>query len=127
MHDVYRMNFPFVINPEVAGLILTFFAQVGARHLVFNFSSIQQKIIFHPITQSLILFGLFYLSTRRFSIAAAMTLIYYTVIYVLLNERHPMNVLPRSLLVSEGFIEANQPSPVDTYYKNMEMLNGNHL
>ena len=110
------------VDPEIFGALAVFVVQVGARHLVFNFSSIQQKIIAHPISQGMILFGLFYISTRRLYIALGLLLFYYIVVFVLLNEQHPMNIIPRKLLVSEGFIDANELSPIDMYYMNVNKL-----
>jgi hypothetical protein len=112
----------FIDTPEMMGVAASFLTQVGARHLVFNFSAIQQKIITHPITQGLIMFGMFYISTRRLTFAVGLLVLYYLLIMVLLNENHPLNIIPRQWLISEGFLDANEKSPIDQYYENVRVL-----
>lgn len=112
------MNF-FVDSPDMLGVVAAFLTQVGARHLVFNFSMIQQKLIAHPFTQALIMFGMFYLSTRRLIFAVALLVTYYTLVYVIFNEKHPLNLIPRTWLISEGFIDAAEKSPIEMYHENI--------
>lgn len=109
-------------NPDVLGVAAAFLTQVGARHLVFNFSTIQQKIISHPISQAVILFGMFYLSTRRLLFACLLLVLYYLLIFVLINEKHPLNMIPRQLLISEGFISPEDKSPVQLYHENISLF-----
>lgn len=109
-------------TPDMIGIASAFLAQVGARHLVFNFSSVQKKIITHPVTQSMILFGMFYLSTRKLVFAIGLLVIYYLLMFVLANEDHPFNIIPRKLLISEGLLAPTEKSPIDMYYDNVNKL-----
>lgn len=109
-------------NPDVLGVAAAFLTQVGARHLIFNFSSVQQKIMSHPVTQGIILFGMFYLSTRNLVYSITLMFLYYLLILVLLNEKHPLNIIPRQLLVSEGVLDPSSKSPIDLYRENMQLF-----
>lgn len=109
----------FVDNPDMLGVAAAFLTQVGARHLVFNFSAVQQKIITHPVSQAIILFGMFYLSTRRLYFALGLLVLYYLLIFVLINEKHPLNMIPRQILISEGFINPDDKSPIERYRENI--------
>lgn len=113
------MNF-FFDNPDMLGIAAAFLTQVGARHLSFNFSTIQRKLIAHPISQAIIMFGMFYLSTRKLVFALSLLVLYYLLIHILLNETHPLNVIPRKWLISEGFIDAKEKSAVDMYFEGIE-------
>lgn len=110
------MNFDMMLP---AAALLT---QVGGRQIQFNYTAAQKKIITHPLTQMTILFGMFYFSTRSIKIAVGLVLIYYLVVLVLLNEKHPLNILSKRWLAKEGFIEQPEASPLDIYYENMKKL-----
>lgn len=109
-------------SPDMIGIVSAFLAQVGARHLVFNFSNLQKKLISHPVTQSFILFGMFYLSTRKLVFALGLLIIYYLLLFVLANENHPLNIIPRKWLVNEGVVKADEKSPIELYYDNINRL-----
>jgi hypothetical protein len=108
--------------PDMIGIVSAFVAQVGARHLIFNFSDIQKKIISHPITQACILFGMFYLSTRKIVFAVGLLVLYYVVLFVLINEQHPFNIIPKKMLISEGLLKPDDVSPIELYYENVKKL-----
>ena len=80
-----------------------FIVQLGQRHLAPTFTTIQKKLFATPLVQSIIVFALFFNMTRQLHVAALMTLLFYLIIFVLLNENHPMNWLPRTWLQKEGF------------------------
>lgn len=106
-------------NNELLGVAATFLTHVGARHLSFNFSAVQQRLIAHPISQVLIMSGMFYLSTRKITATFILTIVYYLLLFVLLNEKHPLNIIPRQWLIREGFVEASEKSPIENYYSNI--------
>ncbi len=112
----------FIDNPDMLGVAAAFLTQIGARHLVFNFSAVQQKIITHPVTQSIILFGMFYLSTRRLVFALSLLVVYYLLLFVLINEKHPLNLIPRQILISEGYIDPHDKSPIEMYRENINLI-----
>jgi hypothetical protein len=109
-------------SPDMLGVAAAFLAQVGARHLVFNFSAVQKKIITHPVTQSLILFGMFYLSTRKIVFAILLLIVYYLIMFVLINEQHPWNIISRNWLVDEGILSEKERNPRELYYENISKL-----
>lgn len=69
-----------------------------------------------------ILFGMFYITTRSILIALGLLIVYYTFLYILLNENHPWNMLSPKWLATEGFSEAEKKSSIDLYYENMSKL-----
>lgn len=96
-------------------------AQVGARHLVFNFTDAQKKIITHPFAQGLILLGMFFVGTRNIYIALLSVSLYYLCVFILLNENHSMNILPRSMLKTES-MHNEEKSSQSLYYENISRL-----
>lgn len=104
-------------------ILSTLFAQVGARQLQFQWTDAQKRLVYHPITQALFLFALFFLTTRSALWALAIVATYYLLVKVLLNETHPYNVLPRDWLKAEGFL-AEEPGSVELYYQNMPRIVG---
>ncbi len=112
------------IDPTIA--MAAFFTQIGARQLKFDFTKAQQYVITHPITQSLILFAMFYLSTRRLIVASALLIIYILSVRIFLNENHPWNLFPQHWLAKEGFIQTEDESlkipPSDLYYRNLARI-----
>lgn len=110
----------FVPGIDIISIASTFLTQVGARHLVFNFSDVQKKIISLPGTQALIMFGMFYMGTRSIVFATTLLIVYYLFLLVLANEKHPMNVIPRTWLPNDG--KRNLHSAVDMYYENLNRM-----
>lgn len=110
----------FVDQVDVMGMAAAFLTQVGARHLILNFSDVQKKLIAHPISQAFILFGMFYLSTRKITYSLSLVIVYYILVNVLINEQHPFNIIPRKWLISEGLIDGEEKSPIEMYYENIE-------
>lgn len=112
MEDTFDLLTPFS----------AFMTQVGARQLQLNFTDAQKKIMAHPVSQMAILFGMFYVTTRRVLVALGLLVAYYVMLYVLLNENHPWNMLSPKWLATEGFAEAVEKSSRDLYYENMAKL-----
>lgn len=99
-----------------------FMTQIGARQLQLNFTDAQKKLMAHPISQMAILFAMFYITTRRMIIALGLLIAYYVILYILLNENHPWNVLSPKWLATEGFAEAAEKSSIEIYYENLSKL-----
>ena len=92
-----------------------------------NLTAAQKEIVEHPISKIIILFGLFYISTRNLLWSIILLILYYVLIYVLLNETHPMNILSKSWLMEKGYIlktDSNYSNwnLIDMYYKNHEHM-----
>jgi len=101
----------------------TLVSQVGGRHLTFNFTDAQKRLLNHPYGQLFILYAMFYISTRSLLVSAILIVLYLILINVLLNEKHPMNILSTKWLKSEGFIDKDAPSKSQLYKKHVSMLN----
>lgn len=99
-------------------------SQVGGRHLTFQFTSAQQKLLQHPYGQMFILYAMFYISTRSLLVAALLLVVYLILVNVLLNETHPLNILSRDWLKKEGFLEKDAPSRSQMYKSNIAKLAG---
>jgi hypothetical protein len=111
---------PATFDPIAAFAALM--TQVGGRHVVFNFTEAQKKLFAHPLTQQVILFGMFYFSTRRILVAAGILIVYNLAISIFLNESHPLNLFSRDWLVREGFQNGEDKSSVDMYLENIAKL-----
>jgi len=96
-----------------------FMFHVGARHMNFQFTDAQTKIIQHPATQSIILFSMFYMGTRNLFWSAVLLITYHIVVNVLLNEHSKYNVLSKSFMEHLGL---KTDDPVDLYYSNLEKI-----
>ncbi len=109
------------MEAEVLGAFSTLMTQVGSRHLAINFTNAQKKLMAHPISQALILLGMFYMTTRRILVALLLLIVYYITVLVLINENHPWNVMSRPWLVSQGYKHQDKSSQ-ELYYENVNKL-----
>ena len=92
-----------------------------------NLTAAQKELVEHPISKIVILFGLFYISTRNLLWSIILLILYYVLIYVLLNETHPMNVLSKNWLIEKGYIlntntNLSNWNLIDMYYRNHEHM-----
>ena len=94
-----------------------------------NLTAAQKELVEHPISKIVILFGLFYISTRNLLWSIILLILYYVLIYVLLNETHPMNVLSKNWLIEKGYILNTNTNTnlsnwklIDMYYRNHEHM-----
>ena len=94
-----------------------------------NLTNAQKELVDHPLSKLVILFGLFYITTRHLMWSIILLILYYVLIYVLLNETHPMNVLSPKWLVDKGYIQEHTPSKwnlIDLYFNNHEHMTNNN-
>jgi hypothetical protein len=90
-----------------------------------NLTDAQKEIVDHPVSKLIILLGLFYISTRNLMWSLILLIVYYMLIYILLNEKHPMNILSQKWLVEKGYITeptASNWNIIDIYFKNHEHM-----
>lgn len=99
-----------------------FMTQIGARHIVFNFTDAQKQLFTHPLTQQTTLFAMFYFSTRRLLVAVGLLVVYNLAVRIFLNEHHAMNLFSRDWLTREGFKAAQEKNVSDIYYENLAKL-----
>lgn len=97
-------------------------SQVGGRHLTFEFTDAQKKILQHPYGQMLILYTMFYISTRNLLVSAILIVLYMFLVNVLLNEHHPWNIFSREWLKNEGFLDITVPKKSKLYHENLKLL-----
>lgn len=97
-------------------------SQVGARHLTFQFTDAQKKLLQHPYGQLFILYIMFYISTRSLLLSAVLIILYMFLINILLNEHHPWNIFSREWLKKEGFISETVPKRSQMYHENLKLL-----
>ena len=74
-----------------------------------------KRLVEHPGAKYVVLFAMFYASTRKVSWSLAMLALYAALVHVLLNERHPLNVVSRP--VTGADVE-------DVYRENLAKLAG---
>lgn len=113
---------PMPVNYDLFSILSTFVFQIGSRNLMFNFTDSQKDIFRHPLTQGMILFSMFFVGTRSPKWALMLLVLYYLIMYILINEQHPLNILPRSFLLHHGAIEDKNTDKIEMYYENLRNL-----
>lgn len=109
---------------DALSFLSAFLMQVGMRHVPFDMTDGQRKLVQHPLAKGAVLFSMFYITTRSLMVAVGFTAVYFVLITVLLNETNPYNVISRSWLVENGFLKReffDEPL-VSTYKRNIENL-----
>ena len=101
-----------------------FAMHAGSRHITFDLTKAQKELITHPVSKILIMFGMFYISTRHLTWSIILLVVYFISIHMLLNENHQMNIFSPSWLMAKGFIERNSQETkyTDLYLKNLEAI-----
>lgn len=102
----------------------TFAMHAGSRHITFELTKAQKELITHPVSKVLIMFGMFYISTRNLTWSVILLSVYFLSIHMLLNENHQLNVFSPSWLMAKGYIERNSQDQNYTqlYRKNLEAI-----
>jgi len=106
-------------------LFSTFLMHTGSRHVSFELTKAQKKLISHPVIKMLILFGMFYVSTRNIFASIALVIGYVLLINILLNENHNYNLIPKKWLINNGFIRENESAQtftVENYFNNIQNI-----
>ena len=103
-----------------------FVTHAGSRHLTFDLTDAQKTLLSHPISKIIIMFAMFYVSTRSVGWSITLLIMYYLAINMLFNENHSLNVLSPSWLEANGFAtKQSSSSPtdrVDLYTQNVAAL-----
>jgi hypothetical protein len=105
-------------------VVAAFFMHVGSRHIQFDLTDAQKQLISYPSSRFIILLAMFYISTRSLLWSCLLLAAYILLIYMLLNEKHPLNVFSRSWLQAHGFlpVKENEKTPVQLYMENIARL-----
>lgn len=109
---------------DISTAVAAFLMQVGARHISFEMTEAQRKMMQNPVIKGAILFAMFFVTTKSMAVSIALTLVYFAMIYVLLNEKHKYNIFSRPWLKENGFMknESFEETLVDIYKQNIETL-----
>jgi len=96
----------------------------GSRHLSFSLTDGQKKLMQKPIAQMLVMFAMFYVSTRSVFWSVTLIAAYFVAVNILLNENHPFNIFSRDWLKKEGFIlqGLHDMGSQNTYLENLKRL-----
>lgn len=105
-------------------LASTFMMQWGARHIQFDLTDAQKKLLSQPFARIFVLWAMFYVSTRNMRWTLLLVVTYIVVTQWLLNEKHPLNILPRKWLEQHGFVEPQKEhfSVYERYRNNLQLL-----
>jgi cellulose synthase/poly-beta-1,6-N-acetylglucosamine synthase-like glycosyltransferase len=105
-------------------IVSAFMMQVGARHIAFDMTDGQRKLMQHPYAKGLVLFSMFFFTTRSALFAGVCTLAYFLMAWYLMNETSKYNLISRPWLVENGFMKREyfEDSPISTYRKSIEEL-----
>ena len=108
-------------SPDMLAIAAAFIMHAGARHISFDLTDAQKKLLSTPFSKAIILSALFYISTRSIKWTIVLLGLYFIVINMLLNETHPLNVFSPGWLLAQGFIQKNSEdkSYTDLYMKNV--------
>jgi len=112
------MNAPF--DPILIGSIIIM--QIGAKHLDFELTDFQKKLLKNNIVQFLIFFCIVYMPIRDFFKTFIIVCISYLLIYVFFNEKHKYNMFSKKLLQAEGIIKEYN-NIKNKYYDNIKKIN----
>jgi hypothetical protein len=111
---------------DLATALAAFLMQVGARHISFEMTDAQRKLMQYPIAKGTVLFAMFYITTKSILISLILVAGYFLITMVLLNENHKYNVYSRPWLQQHGFGGArrstNGLSLADIYKMNITTI-----
>ena len=78
--------------------------QIGGKYLNFEITKAQEKILRHPIVQSIIFFSIIYITTKNIYLSFTILILSYIIFKILFNENHKYNIISKEWLKNEGFI-----------------------
>jgi len=110
------------MDPILLNSVSVFLVQIGSRFLTFNLTDAQKRIIQHPWVQSIILYALFYVSTRNVVISIGLLIAYGLCLYFLLNENSKYNIYNKHWLIKEGFLQDSLIDKTKEYYSNIQKI-----
>lgn len=111
------------ISYEPLSIITLILVQIGGRFLKFDLTKVQQKIINHPVIQSIILLAIIFFATKNLIVSILIVSIVFLFLYILLNENHKYNLLPRKWLLEDSDnIDISIKSMKEIYKENIKKL-----
>jgi hypothetical protein len=91
---------------DLTTAVAAFLMQVGARHITFEMTDAQRKLMQNPLAKGMVLFAMFYITTRNIIVAGLLVVGYFLLTMVLLNENHALNIYSRPWLKQHGFAKS---------------------
>ena len=117
---------------DLVSVASALFMHTGSRHMAFDLTDAQKRLINKPGAKLIIMFSLFYMSTRSLVWSSVLVATYFLAVNMLLNEHHPLHILPASWLKSEGFVTGDKDADAadahdasnkaNLYYANLKRL-----
>lgn len=108
---------------DFVNIASTLLMHTGSRHVNFDLTEGQRKLIQKPFAKMLIMFGMFYISTRSVFWSIMLIGVYFVAINVLLNEQHPFNIFSKDWLQKEGFVnDERHEGTTNIYLDNLKAL-----
>ena len=98
--------------------LLLIVLQISNKYMKLDITKAQEKIFFHPFTQTIMYFSVIYFTTRNVPLSLFIVLLTYILLYVLLNENHKYNILPKIWLY-ENKIISKYESDKEKYIENL--------
>jgi ABC-type multidrug transport system fused ATPase/permease subunit len=111
------------ISYEPLSIITLILVQIGGRFLKFDLTHVQQKLINHPVVQAIILLAMIFFATKNLLVSVLIVLVVFLFLYILLNENHKYNLLPRKWLSEESeIIDTSVKSIKEIYKENIKKM-----
>lgn len=107
---------------EFATVASAFLMHVGARHISFEMTDAQKKLMQHPLVKGAVLCAMFFVTMRNIYLAVALTCVYFLMVMVLLNEKHALNIYSRPWLAANGLKKREFPESFISKTNYMENL-----
>ena len=114
-------------KPDLIAILASFLMHSGSRHLSFELTDAQKLLLSQPTTKAIIMFAMFYISTRNIKWSLILCILYFLAMNMLLNENHPLNIFSpawlssKGLIKNEGFFDIG-PNYNETYIKNLKNM-----
>jgi len=124
LHNIYTKNrINMDISYEPLSIITLILVQIGGRFLKFDLTEVQQKLINHPVIQAAILLAMIFFTTKNLMVSILIVLVVFLFLYILLNENHKYNLLPRKWLLEETKNFDNSIKSIkDVYKENIKKM-----
>ena len=106
-------------------VVSAFLMHSGSRHLTIDLTQAQKQLLSQPITKFVILYAMFYISTRNLFWATVLIIIYIFGTKILLNENHRFNIYSHNWLATNGLLNSSihpDDSYISIYKKNIQAL-----
>jgi hypothetical protein len=117
---------------QLLTVLSAFLLHTGSRHISMDLTPAQKDVIANPIVKKIILFCMFFLSTRSATWSLILICAYTLLMQMLLNENHPLNLYSKGWLDKKGHIKKSgkeddhNPTSLaidpQLYYKNLAKL-----